>query len=301
MIYNAPNIYKNGSGGGGFKDGGELVDADFIKVENNTIANYTNDNRSVLNFYYDVKSGEIISGIIQITNNYAATINVFRVVNGIFTYLGTINGNTLNASEEYEISCNGNSFTINQVTPPVDQDEYTEIDGDLVKVTRLGNMIWTDYLKKVIPGNKPNGYPWCRNSINPLGTGTDYVYYSWDYAKTLTGAFKLPDETDVQNFQTIINGLGSAAPVKSTSTWNGGNNGTNTTGFGMWPTGQMDAGGSFYPIGQSLTYFFIVWGRNSANYVNKAMCLNWNTNNLNIQNTGTDFYLPIRLCSYSNA
>ena len=61
-------IYKYG-GGGGYKDGGELLDGDFIKVENNAASSYDNVSRDPINFYLETKEGEILNSIVTCSSS----------------------------------------------------------------------------------------------------------------------------------------------------------------------------------------------------------------------------------------
>ena len=78
-IFKGDSIYKSGGGGGGYKDGGELVDADFIEIENNNVYNYENINRDQVNFYFDYSDGEIFNSIIEFTTQVNSVVNVYVV------------------------------------------------------------------------------------------------------------------------------------------------------------------------------------------------------------------------------
>ena len=156
MIYNAPSIYKQGGGGGGFKDGGALVDGDFIKVENNTVSTYTNETRNDVNFYFEIKEGEIINSVIEFTTDVNATIHVYYIgAGGILIPLGNVGGDTVTAGESYNINVVGNSFVLENIIEPVpDPDDifvYNSMDSKVYNCKKVNGIYWstTDYLNYV--------------------------------------------------------------------------------------------------------------------------------------------------------
>ena len=156
MIYNAPSIYKQGGGGGGFKDGGALVDGDFIKVENNTVSTYTNETRNDVNFYFEIKEGEIINSVIEFTTDVNATIHVYYIgAGGILIPLGNVGGDTVTAGESYNINVVGNSFVLENIIEPVpDPDDifvYNSMDSKVYNCKKVNGIYWatTDSLNHV--------------------------------------------------------------------------------------------------------------------------------------------------------
>ena len=125
--------------GGGYKDGGQLVDGDFIKVENNTVSSYDNVSRNPVNFYFEVKDGEILNSVVELTTAVNATINVYVVKNGFYYLLGNVGGNTVNSGEIYNINITGNSFDINQVNN-INDDPIIFIDGYSYGVSKLDSI-----------------------------------------------------------------------------------------------------------------------------------------------------------------
>ena len=73
-IFKGDSIYKSGGGGGGYKDGGQLVDGDFIEVKNNTVSTYDNTARDPINFYFEVKEGESINSVVELTTVVNSTV-----------------------------------------------------------------------------------------------------------------------------------------------------------------------------------------------------------------------------------
>ena len=169
MIYNGPSIYKFGGGGGGYVDGGQLIDGDFIKIENNTISSYDNVNRDPVNFYLELKEGEVANSIVELTTSVNATINVYLLKNGFYYLLGNVGGNTVNAGDDYNLSVSGNSFSLEVVTPSQTVPEYAEINGIVYGVKKIGSQYYTteDYqgsfktdfgnkqIYDVVPANTP--------------------------------------------------------------------------------------------------------------------------------------------------
>lgn len=173
-IFKGDSIYKNGGGGGGYKDGGQLVDGDFIEVQNNTISTYDNESRDPINFYFDVKDGDVINSIIEVTTSINSTVNVYVLKNGIYYLLGNIGGNTIAADNSYKITIIGNSFEIENDSWNL-EPQYIDIGGNSVKLYKLqGNKYITDYL-----GGRKN-WSDAHNYIVSLGYNlpdqTDYKY-----------------------------------------------------------------------------------------------------------------------------
>lgn len=139
-FYNS-GIYDNG--GGGFKEAGELIDGDFIEIENNTISTYTNDNRNELNFFVKVKDGEIASAIVEIENNTNASVKVFVEKNGFLYILSNIGGDTINAGDEYYLRISGDTYLLELKTSTPVTPSYAEIDGKIYGIVNIGGMYWT--------------------------------------------------------------------------------------------------------------------------------------------------------------
>ena len=140
-IFKGDSIYKSG-GGGGYKDGGELVDGDFIKVENNTISSYDNVSRDPVNFYFDVADGEVLNSVVELTTSVNATINVYVVKNGFYYLIGNVGGNTVNAGDDYKINIVGNSFMLEVVTPSQSYPEAVNLGGKIYVLKKYGNTLW---------------------------------------------------------------------------------------------------------------------------------------------------------------
>jgi hypothetical protein len=142
-IFKGDSIYKSGGGsGGGYKDGGQLVDGDFIKVENNTVSSYDNVSRDPVNFYFEVKDGEILNSVVELTTAVNATINVYVVKNGFYYLLGNVGGNTVNAGDDYKINVVANSFMLEVVTPSQAVPDFVELNGNTYGVLNVNGLLW---------------------------------------------------------------------------------------------------------------------------------------------------------------
>ena len=153
-IFKGDSIYKSGGGGGGYKDGGQLIDGEFIKVENNTVSSYENVSRDPVNFYFDVKDGEILNSSIEFTTQVNTTVNVYYIgAGGVLIPVGYVGSNTANAGDSYNITIMGKSFIIENVTAPaVDPDNIlvlNEMDGIIYQCKKVLGKYWatTDYKK----------------------------------------------------------------------------------------------------------------------------------------------------------
>ena len=236
MIYNAPSIYKIGGGGGGYIDGGELVDADYIEVLNNSVSSYENTSRDPVNFYFDIPEGEIINSVIQLTTQVNATVNVYVVRNGLYLLLGNTNGNTVTANEDYEITCTGNSFEIEQVNDLSEDPVMADFDGRKVLV-----FPYRDYLI-----SEDLGQWYTLNELNELVSNSD----GWNLISR-------------SQWNDINDHFGNNA-LRSTSGWNN-TQGTNSSGLNFYPYGTM-VGGTVYDQGV-YSYFWKldeVYGGNTA-------------------------------------
>lgn len=154
-IFKGYSIYNNGGGGngGGYVDGGTLTDAEFIKVENNTISKYTNNTRSEINFYFENVDG-IINAIVEISNNNNAVVNVFIKQDEFYYPLGNIGSNSVSSGHNYNVNIIGNSFEVEDVENITNDPSYmympetaTTLEG-IYSVKKLPNgTIWSGYIK----------------------------------------------------------------------------------------------------------------------------------------------------------
>lgn len=158
MIYNGPSIYNQGGGGGGYKDGGALVDGDFIKVENNAVSSYDNVSRDPINLYFEPKDGEILNSIVELTTAVNSTVNVYIVKNGLYYSLGNIGGNSVSAGNDYKINIIGDSYTVENVTGISSDPKFFRLKNGTV--TPLNFICNYDAKKWYATGNLGNYLNW---------------------------------------------------------------------------------------------------------------------------------------------
>lgn len=218
-IFNGDSIYNNGggSGGGAYSDGGALVDGDLIQVTNNTISTYENTSRNEINYYFEVEENEVINAVIELTNQVNATINVYVLNNGIYTPLGNVGGNTVNAGEEYNVNITGDSFSISQVAKP--STFYINAFGILTPAVKIGNKYWTSenlysqFAGLTVGGpyqiTSPGAW-WYNNDSSTYGhNGTKYnLYYNVAAAKyidqNIGGGWRVATKTDFSDLFAFI-------------------------------------------------------------------------------------------------
>lgn len=260
MIYKGPSIYKFG-GGGGFKNGGQLVDGDFIKVENNTISSYDNVSRDPLNFLLEVKDGEVLNSVVELTTAVNATVNVYVVKNGFYYLLGNVGGNTVNAGEQYNLNVVGDSFALDQVTVTNTDPEYIELENSLYKLKKVGSIYWA--LEDWRGGSQFN------RLSHDSAYGLHYYYKQTDYqaidAYLRTLGARLPSKNEY--YDQMVSFVGSNSTdnvkkIKSIDMWNtneyGIVSGTNELELNFkpfggypWPYGNYNTAGwrlNFYGI-----------------------------------------------------
>jgi hypothetical protein len=221
-IFKGDSIYKSGGGGGGFKDGGQLVDGDFIDVENNTVSQYENTSRNEINFYIEAKDGEILNSLIEMTTQVNATVYVYVVKNGLYYLLGNVGGDTVNAGESYNVNISGNSYLIEQVTEPPVDPEYINFGGQfgICRLVYTDTRVWTG--KDLMFDNYAN----CLAAISNLPGWRIPSHYDWDNLRSYYGS------------DACCVGFG----------WNG-TQGTNTSKFSAEAKGYKNANGVQYELG----------------------------------------------------
>lgn len=270
-IFNGDSIYKSG-GGGGFSDGGELVDGDFIKVENNTISTYDNTARSDINFYFD--GGQTINSVVELTTLVNSTVHVYILQNGLFIPLGNVGGDTVNAGQEYNINIIGNSFMLELVTPGSTDPEAIIYEGEIYQLKKYGSVSWVvGFLKAALTGSrKVNG-----------------IYY---YPRSVIRSFhddhlSVPSKSDWSDLRANY-GL-TNNDLKDTTGW--ANNGNNSSGLAFRPSGilvnstsNIDTPGNCYFGLSDTTEFATIIG-----YMNNGGGMGDSTL------ASEDYYVPLRL------
>lgn len=231
-IFKGDSIYKIGGGGGGYKDGGQLVDGDFIEVKNNTVSSYENVSRDPVNFYFDIKDGEILNSSIEFTTQVNATVNVYYIGNGgILIPLGYISSNTVTAGESYNLIVMGKSFVLENVTEVIpDPDNinvFNDMDGVIYNCVKLDGIYWA--------------------------TSNYKDYCQWSETETIQRPWRVPTRSE---FTTLKNNH-AVETVTKPGTWNSHVSPapTNTTGLSLKGIGyketkngpvQMNEMGAFF-------------------------------------------------------
>lgn len=193
MSIKLETIYNYGGGGGGYKDGGQLIDGEFIKVENNTASSFDNVSRDTINFYFETKDGEILNSFVELTTAVNSTVNVYIYKNGIYSLIGSIGANTVNAGEEYNVTIKGNSYVVLNVSSLTPEPSYFEFSGNsispagIIKLTKINGKYWSDYIQFSSDNN---------DIIR------EHLYYDWYLHKSyidpwLNSGWRLPTSYDV--------------------------------------------------------------------------------------------------------
>jgi len=223
-IFKGDSIYKSGGGGGGYKDGGALVDGDFIKVENNTVSSYDNVSRDPINLYFEPKDGEVLNAVVELTTAVNATVNVYVVKNGFYYLLGNVGGDAVTAGNDYNVNITGDSFAIENVTAPSSEPQAIIIDGYIYGLKKYGSIYWADRdLQFNVPG--------CIKTNNT-------TYYTNANIKNLNcPPFEIPSDNDWNDLRS--NYGFSEADLRSVN-WGGNNSsGINLYKSGVWINGQI--------------------------------------------------------------
>lgn len=217
-IFKGDSIYKSGGGGGGYKDGGQLVDGDFIKVENNTVSSYDNVSRDPVNFYFDYKDGEIFNSIIELTTAVNATINVYYIKNGLYFPLGFSTPNSVEAGKDYNVTITGKTIFVDEVTNADAPPAFDEVDGVLWRIHLVkDNLFITEDLGigRKYQANQKEKKGW------HLATNNEITAFQSAFAE------------DSPSFCAISGWIGTP--------------GTNTTGIGLKPDGyEILVGGQYW-------------------------------------------------------
>lgn len=228
-----PTIYNFGGGsGGGYKDGGELIDGEFINVENMTFSTYDNTNRDKINFYFDPKSGEILDSVIQVKTavNSVISVYVYDQNLGIYTPL-YYDTNTVSSGNTYNLTIIGNSFVISDPLNTSQNDYVEEINGLLYKCVKIGDKTFM-----------AENYRGSISGATKYETNGDCFYTTnnatnWNFPNN----WRLITQYDINYFQSVL-GFDYAPKLKSSntnySTWNSGAN--NSTGASIEPNGYYN-------------------------------------------------------------
>lgn len=281
MIYNGPSIYNQGGGGGGYKDGGALVDGEFIKVENNTVSSYDNTSRNDVNFYFEVADGEIINSVVELTTTVNATIHVYVVKNGLFIPLGNVGGDTVNAGDDYKLNVVGDSFVIENVTTPPQNPEFALLMGVIYPLTKIGNFYYT-----------------AKNFKGDIGQYVDQNGERYYLPRSISNydfdnGFEFLNDAD---FSVIDNNYpypNTGLALKSVSGWRDGGNGNNSSGFNAFPKGYWT--GTYLNWNTEHACFYTKLIGSTTQYMRMVLNYNDNVLNGNTRNNSVDECYNVRL------
>lgn len=209
-LFKGDSIYKSGGGGGGYKDGGQLIDGEFIKVENNTVSSYDNVSRDPINFYFDYKDGEIINSVVELTTAVNSTVYVYVVKDGLYFPLGNVGGDTVTAGEDYTVNIIGNSYTVEHVTGGGSVPKYDVIGDTITPIYQVKDNLFI---------------------TADLGIGRKY-----EANQKEKNGWHLATNNDITKFTDKY--IEDKPAFCSVSGWIG-TPGTNTTGIGLKPDGYQ--------------------------------------------------------------
>jgi hypothetical protein len=254
-ILKGDSIYKSGGGGGGYKDGGQLVDGDFIEVKNNTISTYDNESRDPVNFYFEVKEGELINSIIEFTTQVNAVVNVYVVRNGIYYLLGNVGGNTVNASKIYTINVVNESFAIDEVSDEPTPD-YVEIGDKLYGCRKIGNLYWTTSHCQATASQLGTSGLYVKDPQDPIYKGNFYTGFNtkrYHQVNEKIYPFRLPKKSDLGDLKTVA--LNNVDNIVKTG-FSGFPNATNNVKFDAIPCGNYNFNWGKSFVGSRLSILF---------------------------------------------
>jgi hypothetical protein len=276
-IFKGDSIYKSGGGGGGYKDGGQLIDGDFIEVKNNTISTYDNESRDPVNFYFEVKDGEILNSVVELTTDVNATINVYILKDGFYYLLGNVGGNTVNAGNDYNLNIIGKSYSLELVTPSPNIPEYADIMGGRYDVAKVGSKLWTKYnFNGIIPGVDYK-----------VENGTTYYLTNVQAIKNFNSdGWHLPRVADVNELKTLYTANSCKQTGTPYSSWNSRATGT--------------APVLFYPYGIYSPNFQLLGMMSGMLYINDKETKFWNGFSLNRSTDTFDSFNPYDGGAYIN-
>jgi uncharacterized protein (TIGR02145 family) len=264
-IFKGDSIYKSGGGGGGYKDGGQLVDGDFIEVQNNSVSSYENISRNTINFFLDPNSGEIINSVIELYTQINSNVCVYVLNNGVYLPLSYTGSNAINANDNYKVTIIGNSYTVEQETTV---DEFViEIGNQYLKAKKIGSLYWTLENYKTW---------WSVTDVNSF---------------TPINGWRIPSNDDFVNLKNQLD-PDAGYKMKSTSGWYNSGNGSNESGFNALPLGRLNSGGSVVEDTQN-AYF--VTTTNSGDGKRYYAC-RYNSNNLDYYFMSSSEKMNVRLC-----
>lgn len=240
MSLKLETIYKYGGGGGGLKYGGALADADFIKIENNFIYDYTNLNRPELNFYVETDKDIAFVGALQIKTDVNTTVNVYKLKNGIYYLLGCVSSRDILANDSAKVFILGDSYEVQTLTETKAM-KYFVLGSEIYELVKIGNRYWTKTnaiceasdlgITTYFPIGKPNPQATYKGFFYSF-SGNDTQYQQ---AKNKLYPFRIPLESDYIDLIAAANN--QCNKIMDTG-WENYPNANNETGFSCTPCGN---------------------------------------------------------------
>lgn len=279
MSLKLETIYNYGGGGGGYKDGGQIVDADLMELKNNTLSYYENISRDAINFYLDTDEGEITNAIVELTTAVNSTVNVYVLRNGLYYLLGNIGGDTVTAGNQYKIDITGNSFEINQIN--INNQMFVNIDGTLTRVVKIGNLYWTD-----------NIIYSALDYVDATNYGRKVRYYKWNEIRGASG-FRVPSINDINSLLSSVNNDTDKLKTDDPNAWS--NPGNNDLSFSAYPDSYLTSA-KLYPLNWPVGSYFAIW---TSQELSENRSYYFGFNNSGSYGTTAEYkdsYLPLRLC-----
>ena len=239
MSLKLETIYNYGGGGGGLKYGGALADADFIKIENNFIYDYTNLNRPELNFYVETDKDIAFVGALQIKTDVNTTVNVYKLKNGIYYLLGCVSSRDILANDYAKVFILGDSYEVETLSSLIEPKLF-KFGSKTYEVVKIGDLFWTtsnavnekedfgiDVYWQIGRPSDQSTYPGYFYSFR----GNDTLYQK---AKEKLYPFRIPLDSDYARLITAVNNQ---------------TNNIMKTGFPEYPNANNSSGFSCVPCG----------------------------------------------------
>ena len=218
------------------------------------------------NIIYDGGVSVIARGVVWSTTTGPTVISNTGITTngtGIGIYSSSITGLTENTT--YYVR----SYALNNVGTSYGQEVVFTTTLDLTPRDTIGTQLWTTLNLDVSTYRNGDPIPqvtdptvwaglttgaWCYHNNDPA-TGAIYgKLYNWyavnDSRGLAPAGFHIPTNAEWSALETTL-GADAGTKMKSTSGWNNGGNGTNSSGFAGLPGGNRSSGGTFYSIGYS--------------------------------------------------
>ena len=281
MIYKQTSIYKQGGGGGGYSDGGELEEKDFILIQNNTVYEYINTSSETVNFYFE-NTNEFLNTIIHLTNEVNSVVNVYIKQGDYLFLIGLVgSNNSLNANTNYDININGNSFEIKEIEEPEATPGAVQLFQDgWIPIVKIGSLLWTakdvfyDFGVPAAMKHEEDGVLYFSpNIVNDINAK---LPYGW----------RVPTYGDYTNLKSTL-GTDSGLKAKSTS-WG---NGTNESGLSLLPNGYYYF--NKWVANKGTVNYFVI---NPSGGATNEKVTDSNTELNYENNSGSPWGYPLRCC-----